>query len=131
MLTAARLCLVTHFRASSVCAAVERRVRVYLGLKYKCNHFKKTCRSRPLPAAPDDPADHVRAVRVGPNESRHDRVLLVWYEIQGRNPISQMYYLFRLHRSTFLKHSDTCSKCLQACYLPWVILGFNYIIGGS
>lgn len=30
-----------------------------------------------------------------------------------------------------LKRSDTSMKCLQACYLPWVILGFNYIIGGS
>lgn len=59
-----------------------------------------------LPPASDDPVDHVSAVCLGPNEPRHDRVLLVWYKIQGRNSILRIHYLFALHINT-VKHSDT------------------------
>ncbi|GAA6102362.1 uncharacterized [Tachysurus ichikawai] len=48
-----------------------------------------------IQTTPDDPLDHVRAICLGPNEPRHDRVLLVWYKIQaiGGFPIDAAEFL--------------------------------------
>lgn len=43
--------------------------------------------------------------------------------------MSVLYVWAQLNRETIV--SFWFGTRFKACYLPWVILGFNYIIGGS